>query len=95
MAACDRTRKPAKTNGPRLRFSFQDGLDLLREVRATNAVQDLSQWTTVKENVARATGKAFSLRAVRDHFDLLLAQYKRDDRANLQKGVSVLMEFLM
>lgn len=70
-------RKPAKTNGARLRFSFQGGLDLLMEFRAANAIQDLSQWTTVKENEARATGKAFSLRAVRDHFDLLLAQYKR------------------
>lgn len=85
MAAC--ARKAANTNGARLRFSFEDGLELLREVRAANPIEDHSQWVTVKENVVRATGKSFSLRAVRDHFDMLLAQYKRDDRSNLHNSI--------
>lgn len=80
----DRLRKPAKSNGAWLRFSFLDSMKL-RKVRVANAVADPLQRTTAQENVARATGKPFTLHAVRDHFDLLLAQYKRDDLANLQE----------
>lgn len=70
---------------PRLRFCVEDDLALLSEVNASNPFKDPSRWTVITKNVQAATGKAFSVRALRERLDLLLAQFVANDLANLRK----------
>ncbi|KAH7948829.1 hypothetical protein HPB49_002693 [Dermacentor silvarum] len=70
----------------RTRFSQDTDLALLREVRAVKPFADQAGWASVATNVKTATQKDFSQRALRDRLDLLLAQYRRNDRANMRKS---------
>ncbi|KAH7960476.1 hypothetical protein HPB49_020147 [Dermacentor silvarum] len=78
---------PAKTAASsRTRFTHDDDLALLCEVRAVNPFADQAGWASVATNVKIATEKEFSQRALRDRLDLLLAQYRRNDRTNMRKS---------
>ncbi|CAN7991471.1 unnamed protein product, partial [Ixodes hexagonus] len=77
---------PKSAASSRLRFSAQDDIALLQEVHATKRFKGAGRWVGVANNLLFATGKSFSPRAVRDRFDLLLAQFASEDRANLRKS---------
>lgn len=59
----------------RLRFREQDDLALLREVLSLNPLQDPGLWATIQEHLIIITGKAFSIKTLRDHLLLLIQQW--------------------
>lgn len=79
----------APSSAPRPRFSKSDDLDLLRDVRECNPFKDGMQhpmrWTEIAVWLSAAKGKMFSARTVRDHTDLLLAQYADKDSKGLRR----------
>ncbi|CAN7941402.1 unnamed protein product, partial [Ixodes hexagonus] len=68
----------------RIRLTIADDLALLREVLLNNPFRDPLQWNSITTQLHGCTGKVFTVRAVRERLDLLLAQYAADDRANLR-----------
>ncbi|KAG0416161.1 hypothetical protein HPB47_006671 [Ixodes persulcatus] len=70
----------------RKRFTIVEDIFLLREVLAVNPFGNSSRWDTGAANRNEALGRNFSVRGVRDHCDLLLGLFKRDDRTNLRKS---------
>lgn len=52
------------------------------EVRTVNPFAVKAGWASVATYVKTATEKDFSQHALRDRLDLLLAQYRCNDRAN-------------
>ncbi|KAL1462082.1 hypothetical protein MTO96_027310 [Rhipicephalus appendiculatus] len=75
----------SKAGCGRLYFSIAYDLALLGEVNAHNPFQDPSRWEGIVKNVNFALGKMFSVRALRERLDLLLAQFIAHDRASLRK----------
>lgn len=79
----------APSSAPRPKFSKSDDLDLLRDVRECNPFKDGMQhpmrWTEIAVWLSAAKGKMFSARTVRDHTDLLLAQYADKDSKGLRR----------
>ncbi|KAH7974158.1 hypothetical protein HPB49_010593 [Dermacentor silvarum] len=71
----------------RVRFTSEDDLNLLKEVFAENPFEQTSRWRTIATNVGDAVvpAKTFSVRAVRERLDLLMAYFKARDEANLKK----------
>lgn len=69
----------------RLRFTIHDDLVLLREVLEQNPYERHDRWKEIRETVVNFTGKAFTVRAVREHVEYLLALLAKDDRGNLRK----------
>ena len=69
----------------RLRFNINDDLILLREVIAANPYEDVNLWKEVHNKTVEATGKLFTLRAIKDHMDHLLKLWRKSDTTNLQK----------
>ncbi|CAN7950111.1 unnamed protein product, partial [Ixodes hexagonus] len=67
-------------------FTIADDLALLREVLLNNPFRDPLQWNSITTQLHGCTGKMFTVRAVRERLDLLLAQYAADDRTNLRKS---------
>ncbi|XP_077534567.1 uncharacterized protein LOC144146496 [Haemaphysalis longicornis] len=78
----DEARVPAT----RRRFTLADDIVLLNEVVNIRPFMDLSRWAEVAENVSRTTGKMFTVRGVRERFDLILAHFIKNDRENLRKS---------
>ncbi|XP_044264705.1 uncharacterized protein LOC123011371 [Tribolium madens] len=72
----------------RLRFTIYDDLVLLREVLHQNPYEKHERWKEIREIVVNVTGKAFTVRAVKDHVEYLLALLAKDDRANLRKSAT-------
>ncbi|CAH1106947.1 unnamed protein product [Psylliodes chrysocephalus] len=70
----------------RLRFTSNDEIVLLREVLAQNPFEDPKKWTTIKDNIVNVTNKAFSLGTLKNHFDGLLLNWLRKDKANRNKS---------
>ncbi|CAH1103034.1 unnamed protein product [Psylliodes chrysocephalus] len=70
----------------RLRFTSNDEIVLLREVLAQNPFEDPKKWTTIKDNIVNVTNKSFSLRTLKNHFDVLLLNWLRKDKANRNKS---------
>ncbi|KAH7933288.1 hypothetical protein HPB49_011211 [Dermacentor silvarum] len=70
----------------RVRFTSEDDLNLLNEVFAENPFEQTSRWRTIATNVGDALvpAKTFSVRAVRERLDLLMAYFKAGDEANLK-----------
>ncbi|KAH8040473.1 hypothetical protein HPB51_010710 [Rhipicephalus microplus] len=75
-----------KASTGRLYFSIAYDLSLLREVNAHNQFQDPSRWGGIVKNMNLALGKVFSVRALRERLDLLMAQFLANDRASLRKS---------
>ncbi|CAN7977488.1 unnamed protein product [Ixodes persulcatus] len=76
----------ASGSGVRVRFTIADDLALLREVLLANPFRDPQQWNHITTQLQGSTQKMFTVRAVRERCDLLLAQYASDDRTNLRKS---------
>ncbi|XP_015837594.2 trichohyalin [Tribolium castaneum] len=72
----------------RLRFTIFDDLVLLREVLHQNPYEKHERWKEIREIVVNVTEKAFTVRAVKDHVEYLLALLAKDDRANLRKSAT-------
>ncbi|KAG0437999.1 hypothetical protein HPB47_017191 [Ixodes persulcatus] len=70
----------------RRRFSIEDDLLLLSAVQDINPFSDWARWGAVTRKLNEAAGNAFTVRAVRDRCDLLIAQFRRQDRTNLRKS---------
>ncbi|KAH7937766.1 hypothetical protein HPB49_015791 [Dermacentor silvarum] len=70
----------------RVRFTREDDLNLLKEVFAENPFEQTSRWRTIATNVGDALvpTKTFSVRAVRERRDDLIAYFKARDEANLK-----------
>ncbi|CAN8027146.1 unnamed protein product [Ixodes persulcatus] len=87
MAASDAPAKqrtmPASL---RLRFTVDEDLCLLREVRAVNPFASPEGWTLVYSNLLVALTRVFTIRAIRDRVDLLLGYFRQQDTANLRKS---------
>lgn len=81
MDTNDETRVPAT----RRRFTLADDIVLLNDVLNIRPFMDLSSLAEVAENVCKTTGKVFTVRGVRERFDLILAHFIKNDRANLRK----------
>nr|XP_050040809.1 uncharacterized protein LOC126537765 [Dermacentor andersoni] len=75
-----------RTLHPCSQFTADDDLCILREVLGTNPFQDVRLWPQVAKNVVEATSKTFSLRSIRNHCELLMAQFLHKDTANLKKS---------
>ncbi|KAG0442905.1 hypothetical protein HPB47_015496 [Ixodes persulcatus] len=69
----------------RRRFSIEDDLLLLSAVQDINPFADWARWGAVTRKLNETAGNAFTVRAVRDRCDLLIAQFRRQDRTNLRK----------
>ncbi|CAN7944502.1 unnamed protein product [Ixodes pacificus] len=70
----------------RLRFTVDEDLCLLRDVRAVNPFGSPEGWTLVYTNLPVALTRVFTIRAIRDRVDLLLGYLRQQDTANLQKS---------
>ncbi|KAG0424901.1 hypothetical protein HPB47_027896, partial [Ixodes persulcatus] len=68
------------------RFSIEDDVLLLSAVQDINPFADWARWGAVTGKLNEAAGNAFSVRAVRNRCDLLIAQFRRQDRTNLRKS---------
>ncbi|KAG0445218.1 hypothetical protein HPB47_018329 [Ixodes persulcatus] len=68
----------------RLRFTVDEDLCLLREVRAVNPFASPEGWTLVYSNLLVALTRVFTIRAIRDRVDLLLGYFRQQDTANLR-----------
>lgn len=69
----------------RLRFKVEDDLLLLRTILVENPFEDSSKWRNVQFNVCKTTGKAFTLRTIRDHVEHLMRVLSKHGRAKLRK----------
>lgn len=69
----------------KMRFSISDDLLLLREVVATNPYEDPSRWKDITSRVNEASGRTYSVRAVRERTERLVKLFKEEDTANLRK----------
>lgn len=69
----------------RTRFAIDDDINLLKEIYAENPFKDVKAWNRIAENIEHATNRTFTVRAIRDRCDLLLAQFVHEDRTNLKK----------
>ncbi|CAN7940555.1 unnamed protein product [Ixodes pacificus] len=87
MAASD---APAKRRSMpatlRLRFTVDEDLCLLREVRAVNPFASPERWTLVYTDLLVALTRVFTIRAIRDRVDLQLGYFRQQDTANLRKS---------
>lgn len=73
----------------RIRFSINDDLTLLRQVVCLNPFEDRSYWKTISENVNKVSGKNFTVRSTREHVEHLIKLFKKGDRANLRRYVTL------
>lgn len=72
----------------RLRFVAQDDVILLREVLALNPFEDASRWVALKEIVHEKSRKNFTIRALKEHLDLLLKKFtEKDDKNIITTGI--------
>ncbi|KAG0419107.1 hypothetical protein HPB47_004357, partial [Ixodes persulcatus] len=69
----------------RLRFTDDEDLCLLREVRAVNPFASPKGWTLVYTNLLVALTRVFTVRAIRDRVYLLMGYFRQQDTANLRK----------
>ncbi|XP_029842251.2 caldesmon [Ixodes scapularis] len=85
MAASDAPAKQRTMPATqRLRFTVDEDLCLLREVRAANPFASPEGWTLVYSNLLVALTRVFTIRAIRDRVDLLLGYFRQQDTANLR-----------
>uniref|UniRef100_A0A147BCY4 Uncharacterized protein n=1 Tax=Ixodes ricinus TaxID=34613 RepID=A0A147BCY4_IXORI len=85
MAASDASAKRRTMAATlRLRFTVDEDLCLLREVRAVNPFASPERWTLVYTNLLVALTRVFTIRAIRDRVDLLLGYFRQQDTANLR-----------
>ena len=69
-----------------IRFSAKDDVNLLKELLAENTFKDRTKWTTIASNVKENVDKVFDVgsRRVRERTQLLMQQYKKEDKAATQ-----------
>ncbi|KAH7941402.1 hypothetical protein HPB49_013339 [Dermacentor silvarum] len=74
----------------RVRFASENDLSLLKVVFAENPFEQTSRWRSIATNVGDALvhAKTFSVRAVRERLDLLMAYFKGRDEASLKKSAT-------
>lgn len=75
----------ATSSATRKRFSVEDDLDLLKEVRGCCPFENPAKWVIVVSNLNKARMKDFTVRAVRERCDYLLRLFAEEDRRNLRK----------
>lgn len=69
----------------RLRFKVEDDLVVLKAILAENPFEDSSKWRKVHVAVCKGTGKAFSLRTIRDHVELLMRVLSKHGQGRLRR----------
>lgn len=69
----------------RLRFNVYDDLVLLKEVLKHNPFENVWKWSEIKDTVSSVTGKDFSLRCIKDHLNLLLDIYLKDNGEKIRR----------
>lgn len=74
-----------KGQATRARFTVEDDINLLKEICAENPFKDSKAWLVIAKNIEVGTKRIFTVRAIRDRCDLLLAQFVHEDRTNLKK----------
>ncbi|XP_077535345.1 uncharacterized protein LOC144147148 [Haemaphysalis longicornis] len=75
-----------KGQATRARFTVEDDINLLKEICAENPFKDSKAWLVIAKNIEVGTKRIFTVRAIRDRCDLLLAQFVHEDRTNLKKS---------
>lgn len=69
----------------RVRFTTEDNVILLREVLSTNPFEDAMRWVVIQDAMHEGTMKIISLRALRQHLELLLRKFIEQDDQNKNK----------
>lgn len=72
-------------NPERLRFTYEDDITLLKEVISQNPFENNERWKNININVIAVTNINFSLRAIRDHTNYLLQNWRKDNNKNLKR----------
>ncbi|KAM7297515.1 uncharacterized protein ISCGN_022666 [Ixodes scapularis] len=70
----------------RRRFFIEDDLLLLSAVQDIIPFADRARWAAVTRKLNEAADNTFTVRAVQDRCDLLIAQFRSQDRTNLRKS---------
>ncbi|KAM7311148.1 caldesmon-like [Ixodes scapularis] len=70
----------------RKRFTVAEDLLLLQEIAARNPYGEPQRWADILSRLIAATGREFTMRAVRERADLLLGYFRQQDTANLRKS---------
>ena len=73
----------------RLRFTQEDKTILLREVLSINPFEEAGRWILIQEILKEKTGKLFSIRALKEHLELLMKKFIDLDNQNKNKYVSI------
>lgn len=64
----------------RLRFTYNDDLALLKEFVGQNPLSNPEGWEVIRENLGISTGKAFTIRTIKQHLILIIELWiKKDD----------------
>lgn len=69
----------------RLRFKVEDDVVVLKTVLNENPFEDSTRWRRVHLAVCKSTGKAFTLRTIRDHVELLMRVFIKHGQAGLRR----------
>ncbi|KAH8036202.1 hypothetical protein HPB51_020023 [Rhipicephalus microplus] len=78
---------PAKQRSARFYFTPEVDIFLLREVLAVDPFEDSSRWAAIARNLSAVLLRNVVARSLRDHLDLLLAQFAARGRKNLRSAV--------
>lgn len=62
-----------------MRFGDNDELVLLREVLALNPFLNPNVWDIIQEHIRSLTGKTFTVRSLRDHLELLIKLWLKEN----------------
>lgn len=69
----------------RKRFQVCDDIFLLKEVTRLNPFGSPSQWLTLMRRLNDSQRRYFTLHGTQERWDLLLGNFRREDKANLRK----------
>ncbi|XP_074029121.1 uncharacterized protein isoform X1 [Leptinotarsa decemlineata] len=76
------------TKKNRLRFTYNDDLALLREFVGQNPLSNPEGWEVIKQNMQISTGKAFTIRTIKQHLILIIEIWiKKDEVDKVRSGI--------
>uniref|UniRef100_A0A6P7GRH1 Uncharacterized protein LOC114339912 n=1 Tax=Diabrotica virgifera virgifera TaxID=50390 RepID=A0A6P7GRH1_DIAVI len=83
----------------RLRFTSEDDLLLIRQVRGVNPYFNHERWGDIQESVCEQTGKRFSIRCIKEHVENLINSWIKKERIDKAKSgieeIQTEMDFLL
>lgn len=77
--------KCQKNKVSRLRFSYDEDLELLRLVVAKDPYENNGEWKIIHKEIVQYTGKDFSVRALRERLQHLLKLFIKEDTTALKR----------